>query len=105
MRASMQDYYREVEERASQFTRDQEMRERADHLRAFNFGRTVQRIERTRRDLGIRIVFLTVGLVVGMTIGRPSKIFMRRAAKVLVTQSHSALPSTNVSAAILAAPR
>lgn len=70
MKAALQDYYREVDEKAEQFARETETRECAEHLQAFNLGRMVQRVERVRFERWLRFGWLLVGLVIGAALGK-----------------------------------
>jgi hypothetical protein len=70
MKQALEDYCCEVEEKAEKLARAEEMRERADHLQAFNLGRIVQRTENSRRDDWLRVGWLLVGLAIGVTFGR-----------------------------------
>lgn len=77
MRAALQEYYREVDEKAEQFARESELRERADHLRAFNLGRLAQRVESVRSKGRLRAGWIVAGLILGMGIGRPNLSLLR----------------------------
>ena len=46
------------------------MRERAEHLQAFNFGRMVQRAENVRHGAWLRVGWLQAGLAMGVACGR-----------------------------------
>ena len=46
------------------------MQERLAHLRAFNFGRTVQRLEQSRRNAWSRLCWLLAGLLMGVAGSR-----------------------------------
>jgi hypothetical protein len=70
MRVALQEYYREVEEKAEKFAKANEMRERAEHLRAFNLGRMAQRIEGVKFEGWLRVGWLLAGLVIGLALGR-----------------------------------
>jgi hypothetical protein len=65
-----EDYYHEVVEKAKRFAQAEEMRERADHLQAFNFGRTVQRIENSPFDVCLHVGCLLAEVTIGMAFGR-----------------------------------
>jgi hypothetical protein len=70
MKAALEEYYREVEEKAEQFAKANEMRERADHLRAFNLGRMAQRVEGVKFKAWLQVGWLLAGLAIGIVIGR-----------------------------------
>jgi hypothetical protein len=70
MKQMLEDYYREVEEKAEQFAQEAQMRERTEHLQAFNFGRIVQRTENSRHEAFMRVGWLLLGLAIGVAIGR-----------------------------------
>lgn len=70
MRLSLEEYRREVDERAAQFVEAEALSQRDDHLRAFNFGRMIQRAEHGQRGAWLRIGWLVSGLVIGTLCGR-----------------------------------
>ncbi len=70
MKVTTDEYYREVVTRAEEAAQLAEMDQRAEHLRAFNFGRTVQRIQNSSYDRWRRLGWLMVGLAIGMACGR-----------------------------------
>jgi len=45
-----------------------ESRARAEHLAAFNFGRTVQRLEDAPRTRHLRVLWLLLGVALGATL-------------------------------------
>lgn len=69
MNTALQEYYREVEEKAEKFAKATEMRERAEHLRAFNLGRIAQRAERVKLESWVRLSWLFAGLAIGVVVG------------------------------------
>ena len=72
MKQALADYYRETEEKADTFARQEQTTSRVDHLHAFNLGRMVQRIEHSRRDAWLRVGLLLAGLAIGVAVGRIS---------------------------------
>jgi hypothetical protein len=70
MRQALEEYYREVEEKAERFEREEVLCRRNDHLMAFNLGRIAQRVEKSRHELWLRIAWLLLGLAVGFACGR-----------------------------------
>jgi hypothetical protein len=68
MTQTFEDYCRAVEAEAECRARDAEVRAYADHLRAFNFGRTVQRLERAPRDFWLRLGWLLIGAAIGAVL-------------------------------------
>lgn len=72
MKQALADYYRETEEKAEAFARQDQTTSRFDHLQAFNLGRMVQRIEYSRRDAWLRVGLLLAGLAIGVAVGRIS---------------------------------
>jgi hypothetical protein len=66
MRQALEDYCREVDEKAERFAREEVICRQSEHLRAFNFGRMIQRVENSRRDLWLRVGCLLAGLVIGL---------------------------------------
>jgi hypothetical protein len=89
MMQAPEDYYQEVEERAQKFVQAQEMRERNDHLRAFHFGRMVQRVENSRHDTWRRVGWLLAGLAIGVAFGRvyPDSVYPALAQRFLTKAS------------------
>lgn len=70
MRQTLEDYCHEVDKKAERFAREEVTCRQSEHLRAFNFGRTIQRVENSRRDAWLRVGFLLAGLVIGVACGR-----------------------------------
>jgi len=74
------------------------MEERLAHLRAFNFGRTVQRLEQSRRNAWSRFCWLLAGLLMGVAVSRVYVDYLQpaithgllaRASQVVRTVGHS----------------
>jgi hypothetical protein len=70
MNQTMIDYCREIEEKAELFAQEEERRRRLDHIRAFNFGRMVQRTQTTLGDVALRIGWLIAGVCIGLVCSR-----------------------------------
>jgi len=85
MKQALQDYYHEVEERAQKVVQAEEMRERDEHLRAFHFGRMVQRVENSRHNAWRHAGWLLAGLAIGVTFGRvyPDSVYPALAQRFL----------------------
>jgi hypothetical protein len=64
-----EDYTRELDAQAEQAAEIEEMNRRAAHFRAFDFGRTVQRMESSRHQAWQRVGWLLLGLVIGTVWG------------------------------------
>jgi len=69
MKSTLEDYYHDLDEKAERFAQAEEMRERDDHLQAFNFGRIAQRIEGSRSDVWRRAGWVLAGLAIGVACG------------------------------------
>lgn len=69
MKQALEDYCREVEEKAEKYAQDEVMCRRYDHLRAFNLGRMAQRVEKTRQEIWLRVAWLLLGLAIGLAFG------------------------------------
>lgn len=69
MKPSLEEYCREVDERAAQFAETETDCRRDDHLQAFNFGRMIQRTEDKQRGGWFRAGWLLTGLVLGILCG------------------------------------
>jgi hypothetical protein len=89
MKQVLEDYYREVDAKAEKFAREEELRERAEYLEAFNFGRMVQRTQKSRRDAWRRVGWLLVGVAIGVAFGRvyPDYLYPALAHKCLAQAS------------------
>jgi hypothetical protein len=87
MKQTTDEYYREVVARAEEAARLAEVEQRLEHLRSFNFGRTVQRIQNSRYDRWQRVGWLVVGLAIGLACGRIYPDPHASTAHKLVSQS------------------
>ena len=87
MKQTTDEYYREVVARAEEAARLAEVEQRLEHLRSFNFGRTVQRIQNSRYDRWQRVGWLVVGLAIGLACGRLYPDSHASTAHKLVSQS------------------
>jgi hypothetical protein len=89
VKQSLEDYCRDVEEKAEKFAQEEEMRERHDHLQAFNLGRMVQRTENFRRGAWRRVGWLLAGLAIGLAFGRvyPDYVYPALAQRFLTKAS------------------
>jgi hypothetical protein len=67
VKQTFEDYCQELSGQAEQLAQEVEMRECLDHLRAFNFGRTVQRLEDAQHDFWGRVRWLLIGVAIGAT--------------------------------------
>jgi hypothetical protein len=95
MKAALQEYCREVDERAERFATETEMRERADHIHAFNLGRLSQRVEGVKFESLLRVGWLVAGMLIGMTLGWQFQPLMNAASFWnLFTGSASAVQTT-----------
>ena len=65
MKQSFEDYAREVKVKAEYLAQEAEIRAYADHLQAFNFGRTVQRLADSPPETWLRLGWLLIGTVIG----------------------------------------
>jgi hypothetical protein len=65
MKQTFEEYSLQLSGRAERLAQETEMRDRYEHLRAFNFGRSVQRLEEGRRRLWLRTRWLLLGVVLG----------------------------------------
>jgi hypothetical protein len=68
MKQTFEDYCREVKAEAECLTQEAEVRACADHLQAFNFGRTVQRLENAPHDFWVRLGWLLIGAAIGAAL-------------------------------------
>lgn len=89
MRQTLEDYCREVEEKAEQFAQAEAQRERAEHLQAFNFGRLAQRVENSRSGLWLRMGWLVAGVALGAVLGSvfPNYLYPALAHKLFTQAS------------------
>jgi hypothetical protein len=69
MKQTFEDYCRQLKTEADALAQEAEMQSRFDHLQAFNFGRTVGRIERAHAALWLRVRWLLLGAAAGVTLG------------------------------------
>ncbi len=71
MRPTFEEYCLELHEKAEQLAQEAEMRARVDHLRTFNFSRSVQRLEYAQHGFWQRLFWMVMGaaLVVAMAAG------------------------------------
>jgi len=85
MKQALEDYIREVEERAERFAQQEDLTRRDDHLRSFNLGRMAQRVERSRHEIWLRVAWLMVGITIGIALGRayPDYLYPALAHKFL----------------------
>ncbi len=85
MRQTLEEYCRDVNANAERFAREEVICQRIDHLRAFNFGRMMQRVENSRREARQRVRCLLLGLVMGVACGRahPDNLYHALAHKFL----------------------
>lgn len=63
-----EDYCRRLQTEADIFARKAEGSGRFQHLRAFNFGRSVARLEHARDVFWMRVRWLLLGAAVGVTL-------------------------------------
>jgi len=77
MKQTFEEYRFEVEENAERFAQTQETHNQEDHLRAFNLGRMVERIQNPRRRARRPVRWLLAGLVIGVLCGRvfPASVY------------------------------
>lgn len=61
-------YCMELSEKAAKLTAEEEMQKRAQHLSAYNFGRSTQRLEDARRAFWLRAGWFLTGAFVGLTL-------------------------------------
>jgi hypothetical protein len=85
MKQALEDYFREVDEKAEKYAQQEEMSRRVEHLRSFNLGRLTQRLEKSRRETWVRMAWLMVGIVIGVALGRtyPSYLYPTLAHKFI----------------------
>jgi hypothetical protein len=68
MKQTFEDYRRAVTAEAECRAHDAEERAYSDHVQAFNFGRTVQRLEGATRHFWLRLVWLLIGAAIGAVL-------------------------------------
>jgi hypothetical protein len=61
-------YCEELRARAAQLADETEMRARVEHLRAFNFGRSIQHLEDSQHDFWMRLCWLLLGVAMGAAL-------------------------------------
>lgn len=85
MKQALEEYYREVEEKAEEFAQEEVMCRRYDHVRAFNLGRLAQRVEKSRHETWLRVLWLFLGLTIGLACGGmyPDSLYSLLAHKVI----------------------
>ena len=69
MSPTFDDYCRKLQKEVDLTAQEAEADARFDHLHAFNFGRSVGRIENARDHFWLRVRWLLVGAAVGVTLG------------------------------------
>jgi hypothetical protein len=68
MKQTFEQYSLELSGIAERLAQEAEMRARCEHLRAFNFGRSVEHLEDTRRRFWLRTRWLLLGMALGATL-------------------------------------
>jgi hypothetical protein len=68
VRQTFDQYCDELRVEAARIGEETEMRARYEHLRAFNFGRSVQRLEDRHHHFWLRLLWLLVGLALGSAL-------------------------------------
>jgi len=68
MSQTFEDYCRKLQREADALAREAEVHSRFDHLHAFNFGRSLGRLENSRGAMGLRVRWLLLGAAVGVTL-------------------------------------
>jgi hypothetical protein len=66
MKQLFEDYAREVKVKAEYLAQEAEIRAYADHLQAFNFGRSVERITGAHLNIWLRLGWLLIGTLIGV---------------------------------------
>ena len=61
-------YCMELSEKAEKLAQEDELKRRAEHLGAYNFGRSAQRLEDARRAFWLRVRWFLAGAFVGLTL-------------------------------------
>ena len=69
MKSTFDEYCSELSAEAARLAGETELQARYAHQDSFNFGRRVERIECARRNLWLRILWLVVGVVIGVAVG------------------------------------
>jgi len=65
VKQTFEDYCQELSGKAEQLAQEVGMRERLEHLSAFNFSPAVQRLGNAQHDYWVRVRWLLVGVVIG----------------------------------------
>jgi CheY-like chemotaxis protein len=68
MTGTLEEYCRELETEAHAMAQQAELDARSDHLHAFNFGRSLGRMELSREQLWLRVRWLLFGAAAGVAI-------------------------------------
>lgn len=68
MHQTFDQYCEELKTKSIQITDEAEMRARYEHLWAFNFGRSIQRLEDSQRHFWLRVCWLLMGLGMGAAL-------------------------------------
>jgi hypothetical protein len=68
VRQTFDQYCDELRAEAARIGEEAEMRARCEHLRAFNFGRSVQRLEDCHHHFWLRVCWLLLGLAMGSAL-------------------------------------
>lgn len=94
MKQALEDYCREVEEKADILAREEERCRRDEHLRAYNLGRIAQRVNVSKREMWLRALWLLIGLGVGAAVGRAYPDYLYPAlAQKFITKANVAMRS------------
>ena len=65
MKQPFEDYAREVRVKTEHLAQEAEIRAYAEHLQAFNFGRSVERLTNAPFNIWLRLGWLLIGTIVG----------------------------------------
>ncbi len=68
MHQAFEQYCEVVRAKAAQLGEEAEMRARFEHLRAFNFGRSIQHLENSQHELRMRLCWLLLGAAMGAAL-------------------------------------
>ena len=68
MHQAFEQHCEEVRAKAAQLGEETEMRARFEHLRAFNFGRSIQQLENSHHEFRMRMCWLLLGAVMGAAL-------------------------------------
>lgn len=68
MSQTFEDYCRSLQREADVLALEAEARSRFDHFHAFNFGRSVERVEHARDAFWLRVRWLLLGAAVGVIL-------------------------------------